>query len=103
MTGSDPEVTSFDQKSPGSGCRRPKTGVYSTFHFLQGCSSQEAVTWQERTSRDLRWREVARKWRHLTGSYLEVAVEGQKMVYTVRFTSYKTVARRTRQSRNSKW
>jgi len=62
-------VTSFDRKSPGSACRRPKTGVYCTFHFLQGCSSQgEPVTWQEMTSRDLRWPEVTRKWRHLTVS-----------------------------------
>ena len=35
-----PEETSFDRKSPGSGWGRPKTGVYCTFHFLQGCSSQ---------------------------------------------------------------
>jgi len=56
VTGSDPEVTSFDWKSPGSGCRRPKTRVYCTFHFLQGCSSQEqAVMWRESTSHDLRW------------------------------------------------
>jgi len=56
VTKSDPEVTSFDQKSPGSGWRRPKTGVYCTFHFLQVWSSQEkAVTWQELTSRALRW------------------------------------------------
>jgi len=55
VTGSDPELTSFDRKSPGSGCRRPKTGKYCTSHFLQGCSWQEeAMTWQEMTSRDLR-------------------------------------------------
>jgi len=47
LTGSDPKVTSFDRKSPGSGCRRPKTGAYCTFRFLQGCCSHEAVTWQE--------------------------------------------------------
>jgi len=51
-----PEVTSFDRKSPGSGCRRPITRAYCTFYFLQGCSSQEkAATWLEMTSRDLRW------------------------------------------------
>jgi len=45
VTGSDPEVASFERKSPGSGCRRPNTGEYCTFYFLQGCSSQEeAVT-----------------------------------------------------------
>jgi len=45
VSGSDPEVTSFDRKSPGSGCRGPKSGIYCTFHFLQGYSLQEeAVT-----------------------------------------------------------
>jgi len=78
-----PEVTlkwcHFDQKLPGSGCRVPKTGMYCTFHFLQGCSSWEkAVTWQEMTSRDLRWMEVTCKWCHFIGSHLEVAVEGEK-------------------------
>jgi len=75
---SDPEVTSFYQKSPGSGCRRLKTRVYCTFPFLQGCSSQQkAVTWLEMMSRHLMWPEVTRKWRHLTGSHLEVTVESQ--------------------------
>ena len=40
-TGSDPEVMSFNRKSPESGCRNPKTRVYCAFHFLQGCGSQE--------------------------------------------------------------
>jgi len=100
----DPEVTSFHWESPGSGCRRPKTPVFCTFDFLQSCSSrEEAITWQEMTSCDLRWLEVTRNWRNLTGSLLEVAVEGQKLVYTVHFTSYKAVACRIRQSRNKKW
>jgi len=56
VTGSLPEETSFEQKSSASGSRGPKTGIYCTFHFLQGCSSQEeTATWQEMTSRDLRW------------------------------------------------
>jgi len=38
VPGSDPQVTSLDRKSPGSGGGRPKTHVYCTFHFLQGCS-----------------------------------------------------------------
>jgi len=80
VTRSDPEVTSFDRKSPWSGCRRPKTRVYCTFHFLQGCRLQEeAVTWQQMTSCDLRWPEVTRKWSNLTECHLEVAVEGQKL------------------------
>jgi len=104
VTKSDPEVTSFDRKSPAGGCRRVKTAVYCIFHFLQGCSSQEeAVTWQKVTSRDLKWPEVTRKWRHFTGSNLEMAVEGRKPAYTVDFTSYKAVARRRRQSRDMKW
>jgi len=103
VTGSDPEVTSFDRKSPGTGCRRSKTRVYLEFHFLQGCSSQgQAVTWQEIASRDFGWPEVTRKWRHLTGNHLEAAVEGQKLAYTVRFTTYKSVARKGRQSRDRK-
>jgi len=68
-----PEVTSFVRKSPRSGCRRPKTGVYCAFHFLQGCTSQEeAITWQEMTSvlsgerkwpgSDFIWPEVTWKW-----------------------------------------
>jgi len=98
------EVTSFDRKSPGSGCRRPKAGVYCTFHFLQGCSLQEeAVTWQEMMSRDLRWPELTGKWRHLSRSRLEVALEGRKLVHTVCLTSYKAVARRRRHSRDRKW
>jgi len=84
VTGSDSEVTSFERKSPGSGRRRTKTGVYCVFAFREGSSSQdESVTWQEMTSRDLRWPEVTRKWRHLTGSHLEVAVENRKLAYTV--------------------
>jgi len=54
-------------------------------------------------SRDLRWLEVTRKWRHLTASHLEVAVEVWKLAYSVHFTSYKPVAHRRRQSRDSKW
>jgi len=45
VTRSDPEVTSFDRKSPGSGFRRLKTGGFCAFDFLQGFSSQEeAIT-----------------------------------------------------------
>jgi len=104
VTGSYPEVTSFDQKSPGSCCKRLKTRVYCECHFLQGCSSQgEAVTSQEMMPRDLRWPKVTRKWRHLIGSHLELAVEGRKLEYTVSFTSYEAVARIKRQSRDRKW
>jgi len=62
VTGNDPEATSFHRKSPGNGCRRPKTCVYCTFNYLQRCSSQlETVTWQEITSRDLRSPEMTQK------------------------------------------
>ena len=51
VTGSDPEVTSFDRKPPGSGCKRPISQVLGTFELLQGCISHEvSVTWQEMTS-----------------------------------------------------
>jgi len=104
VTASDLEVASFDRKSPGSGCGGPKTGEHSTFHFLQDCSSQEEpVKSQEVTSRGLRWPEVARKLHHMTGSHLEVAVEGWKLANTVHSTCYKAVARRRTQSRDRKW
>ena len=41
VTGSDPEVTSFGRKSPGSGCGRPISQVLGTFELLQGFNSQE--------------------------------------------------------------
>ena len=45
VIGSDPEVMSFERMSPGSGCRKPISQVFSTFEPLQGCNSQEvAVT-----------------------------------------------------------
>ena len=45
VTVSDPEVTSLDRKSPGSGCRRPISQDFGTFEMLQGCNLQEvAVT-----------------------------------------------------------
>jgi len=48
-----------------------------TFELLQGCNSHKvAVTWQEMSSCHSKWPEVTRKWRHLPGSHLEVAVEG---------------------------
>jgi len=78
FTGSDLEVTSFDRKSFGSGGRMPKTRVYCVLHYSQGFSPHwEAVTWQEMTWRDIKGPKVTRKWRHLTGSHLEVAVEGR--------------------------
>ena len=53
VTGSDPEVTSYCRKSPGSGSRRPRNLVLGKFELLQGCNSQEvAVMWQEMTSHD---------------------------------------------------
>ena len=55
VTGSDPEVKSFDRKSPGSACKGPTSQVLSTFKVLQGCNPQEvAITCEEMTSRDLR-------------------------------------------------
>jgi len=76
-----------------------------TVHFTsyKPVARREAITWQKVTSRELRWPKVTRKWRHLTGTHLQVAVEGQKLLHTVHFTSYKPVARRRRQSRHRKW
>jgi len=57
VTGSGPEVMSFDRKSPGSGCRRPVRQVLGTFELLQSCNLQEvAVKWLV-MSRDFTWRE----------------------------------------------
>jgi len=106
-------VTSGDLKWPGSDfiwpevtwkwLERPKTRIVGAFHLLQGCSSQEeAVTWQKMTSHDLRLLQMTRKWHRLTGSYLEVAVEGRKFALFVRFTSYKAIAHRNRESRDRK-
>jgi len=46
VAGSDPEVTSFDRKSPGSGWRRPKLAY--TVHF----TSYKALARRRRQSRD---------------------------------------------------
>jgi len=43
MTGINPEVTSFDHTSPGSGRTRPISQVLGTFEFLQVYNSQEVV------------------------------------------------------------
>ena len=43
VAGSDLEVTSFDWKSPGSGCGRPISQVSGTFELLQGCNWQEVA------------------------------------------------------------
>jgi len=102
VTGKDPEVTSFYRKLPAGGCRGPKSCIICAFDFLQGCCSQEEVTWHEMTSRDLKCPEVTRKSRHLTGSHPEMVVMGWKLGSLVRLTSYKAVARR-RQSHDRKW
>jgi len=39
----------------------------------------------------------------LTGSHLEVVVEGRKLAYDAHFTSYKAVDRQRRHSCGSKW
>ena len=43
VIGSDPKVESFDQKSSGSGCRRPISQVLGTFELLQYSNLQEVV------------------------------------------------------------
>ena len=45
VTGSDPEETSFDRRSPGSSCTRPISQVLGTFEILQGLTHRR---WQSR-------------------------------------------------------
>jgi len=73
VTASNPELTSFDRKSPGSGCWRLKTCILGTFELLQGCNSQEVAV-----SREFMWAEVTQNWCHFTECQLEVAVQGRK-------------------------
>ena len=59
--GSNPEVASFDRKSPGRGHRKPISQVFCMLELLQGCNSQEvAVMLQEKMSRDWKLLEVTR-------------------------------------------
>ena len=44
VTGSDPEVTSLDRNSPGSGCRKSISQVLSTFELLRLNSQEVADT-----------------------------------------------------------
>ena len=54
VTGGDLEVTSFDWRSPRSGCRRPVSQLVGTFELVHGGNSQEvAVMRQEMRSREL--------------------------------------------------
>ena len=57
VTGSDPELMSFDRNSPGRCCRRPISQVLGTFEHLQGCNSEVSCD---------------RNWHHVTGSDPEV-------------------------------
>jgi len=66
------------------------------------CDSSKAITWQEITSRDPTWLEVTRKCCHLTGSDMEVAVEGRKLVFWMRFCFYRAVTHRRCQSYHRK-
>jgi len=51
------------RKTPGSGFGSPKTRVYCTFHFLQGCSPGRMQSrdrkWRHVMSGDWKWPEVA--------------------------------------------
>ena len=104
VTESDTEATAFTLKLLGIGCRWPKIRNLCTFELLQGYNSQEvAVTWQEKTSHELTSLEVTRMWRHLTGSHLEVAIEGREVAFWVRLSLYRAATRRRWQSRDRKW
>ena len=58
VTGSDPEVMSFDRNSPGSGCTRPISQVLGTFQLLQGVTGSD---WKSAGSDVIRM-EVTWKW-----------------------------------------
>jgi len=102
-------MRSFYWRSPGSSYGRLKTLVLCTFEVagdgrkLGTCTclrSYRTVTCKrqrpvkEMMSRDLTWLEVTWKWRHFTGSHLEVSVEGRKLGFCVRLSSYKSVTHR---------
>jgi len=104
--------TSGDWKWPGSEVIWPshlevsvggRKLTYSVHFTVYKAVTRSRRRSRDRKWRDLRWPNVTRKWRHLTGSHLEVAVGGRKLSYTVHFTSYKAVARRGRQWRDRKW
>jgi len=85
VTGGHPQVTSFHRKSPQSDSRLPKTRVLGTL------TSYRAVSRSWCQSRDEKWHHMTsrdRNSRHLTGSHLEDAVDGRKLVSLVRLTSY---------------
>ena len=104
VTGSDPQVTSFERKSPGIGCRRPKTRVLCIIELLHDCNSEEeAVTWQEMTSRDLTSSKLTQKWGHFTGSHQEVVVEVWSLGFCVHLSFYRVGTRRRWQSCDRKW
>jgi len=44
VTESDPEVTSFDLQSEGSGCGRPKTPYSVNFTSYKAVAQEETVT-----------------------------------------------------------
>jgi len=81
-------------------CRKLAYTVHFTYYKAVACSRRQS---RDTKWLNIRWPEVTRKWRHLTGSHLQVAVEFRKLAYMVHFTSYKAVARSRRESCNRKW
>jgi len=63
VTGSDPEVTSFDVKSRGSTCKRPIRQVLSTFELLQAVTAGGGSHF---TGKDLTWPHVTESHPELT-------------------------------------
>jgi len=76
VTGCDPEVTSFDRKWAGSGCKTPISEFWVHLSFYRAPTCRRWHSHDEIISRHPAWSDVTWKWHHLTGSHLEVAVEG---------------------------
>jgi len=102
-----PEVTGKWHHLTGSHLKESlggqKPAYYVHFTSYKAVARSSKPSRQEMASCDVRGTEVTWKWRHLTGSHLEGALEGQKLAYAVHFTSYMAVAHSRRQSRDRKW
>ena len=100
MSGSEPEVTTFDRKSHESGCRRLKSEVLGTFELLQGSNSQEVAVMSQESRLHVTGSdpEVTSFQRQLFGSGCRRPVS--QVLGT--FDSYRAPTRRRWQSRDKK-
>jgi len=105
VSASDPEVTSFQRKLPGSGCRRPNTvlcpRLCSYRAITQRCGShvtENNVTSPQVTGSEPEVMSFNRKWPRSGCRRLKTSI-----LFLFVFMLYKAVARRRRQSRDRKW